>query len=1040
MCLEKNSKGGCNTMRKKNSFCRGAVSIFLVIVLVPSIVCASLFVDASRVKSARGLVSSAGELTLNTVLSQYDVDLNDFYGLMASAQDTDDVLSAAEDYFNACIKSQGINTTDTAKWANSIKNIFLEDEDVSDLLGLNLAPDTNVTVEKTKDGSLKNPGLVKTQVVEFMKYRSPINCVTDLFNKFKSSSKELENSAKTSDLVDKKQDYYEAQGEVAKKAYEIYQNIVKYDKLGIDSTDLNEMKSFINSLKGKYDGCHIKMVKDLYNTQGISKEFHSCSPIPSQYSHQSKYNNASAETIGGLINGLMRSYDQFMSAKDSFDENVKAYSDSYYDIQYWAYCCKNYSYFNNVYEKRNNLTNSYINLIDAVEHASGDTLNKEYVSTYNSSHISGVVKGTVKSIQSWWDTLKTMSLDAVKSVSGQGTKYNTAVEKLKILNLNDRISTSDTDKTLTDTYNTLNGYYTRYCEAFTLLSDIVKGLGQLKNLISDADEKFDTWEDKADEYYSDIELAKSDKEEINEVKQKEKDNKKLKESDVQEYINHINNVKSAVGTVKEGIPKIKYGGHSIVSAKSGSPFSTNSNDINGYAKFRNFSNVDGNDIPLNKYDLEDYAKNTCAFSMDGVGISSLNFTESNNPKIRDKKYAVYDWMIRQGFSEPLDKDKEKKYNEKKDAADDKIKNAEDLSLTDVSSENDIFGLENLPSGTFSDVDAGKITTKIKDVSSFVGKLFGDFGSTVSQAGVDTRDDLYVLDYITSMLTWQTFEYEAKYNMLDKSQQKNITCSNAASYYNDKKDAWVDIDVTKKYNKTLTNKLRNSEKTNWSYCNEVEYIMYGQKNSDSKSALNGSIYMIRFALNIPAVFSTYYKDKVLTSFAQSVNLATHGIVPAGLVKVIICLGLTAVESAKDLKTLRSGIPVILIKKNDKDLFLDNWETFTPGDNPKVTDKTEAVTFFYSDYMKLILFIKLLGSESTNIYGRLADVIQTNMSKCVIKGEKEYLLEKSQVYYTIDATLKVKPLMLNTSYVRSYMDSAPGKMENWNTIKYSATRGY
>ena len=39
-------------MKKRRFNSRGAVSIFLVIVLVPTIVCSSLFVDASRVKSA----------------------------------------------------------------------------------------------------------------------------------------------------------------------------------------------------------------------------------------------------------------------------------------------------------------------------------------------------------------------------------------------------------------------------------------------------------------------------------------------------------------------------------------------------------------------------------------------------------------------------------------------------------------------------------------------------------------------------------------------------------------------------------------------------------------------------------------------------------------------------------------------------------------------------------------------------------------------------------------------------------------------------
>lgn len=138
-------------------------------------------------------------------------------------------------------------------------------------------------------------------------------------------------------------------------------------------------------------------------------------------------------------------------------------------------------------------------------------------------------------------------------------------------------------------------------------------------------------------------------------------------------------------------------------------------------------------------------------------------------------------------------------------------------------------------------------------------------------------------------------------------------------------------------------------------------------------------------------------------------------------------------------MRTGIPVILIKKGKDDLFVDNWAFHSRETNNPVTDKTEAVTFSYSDYMKLILFLKLLGSESYNIYGRTADVIQANMSKCVLKDES-YVLSKSQVYYSITATLKVKPLMLDTSYVKSFMDDASSRMDNWNTISYSATRGY
>ena len=61
------------------------------------------------------------------------------------------------------------------------------------------------------------------------------------------------------------------------------------------------------------------------------------------------------------------------------------------------------------------------------------------------------------------------------------------------------------------------------------------------------------------------------------------------------------------------------------------------------------------------------------------------------------------------------------------------------------------------------------------------------------------------------------------------------------------------------------------------------------------------------------------------------------------------------------------------------------------------------------------------------------------KCVLKDD-EYSLSKSQVYYSIDAKVKVKPLMLDTSYVLSYIGDASDRMDSWNTITYSTTRGY
>lgn len=70
---------------------KGAISIFLVLILVPMMTVSSLFVDAGKVSLARGAAASAGDLTLNTALTDYDTQLKELYGLFATAQDTQEL-------------------------------------------------------------------------------------------------------------------------------------------------------------------------------------------------------------------------------------------------------------------------------------------------------------------------------------------------------------------------------------------------------------------------------------------------------------------------------------------------------------------------------------------------------------------------------------------------------------------------------------------------------------------------------------------------------------------------------------------------------------------------------------------------------------------------------------------------------------------------------------------------------------------------------------------------------------------------------------
>ena len=87
---------------------RGAISVFLVVVLVPMLVMSATMVDVSRVNLGNAMAVSAGDLTANTVLTNYDYQLKKMYGLLASSNNTKDFLDKMEGFYCDTIMAGGI--------------------------------------------------------------------------------------------------------------------------------------------------------------------------------------------------------------------------------------------------------------------------------------------------------------------------------------------------------------------------------------------------------------------------------------------------------------------------------------------------------------------------------------------------------------------------------------------------------------------------------------------------------------------------------------------------------------------------------------------------------------------------------------------------------------------------------------------------------------------------------------------------------------------------------------------------------------------
>ncbi|MDC7289635.1 DUF5702 domain-containing protein [Blautia schinkii] len=171
---------------------RGAISVFLTLILVPVLVFCGIIVDASRLFASKTIVSGAGELTMNAALSEYDKTLKDGYGLMAMAKkpDAPASLMKLEQYFEESCNVSLLENADT--------------EDLHTMIKLELA-ENGFSAKGVEGSSLAEYEVLRQQMLEYMKFRGPVYMVTDIIEKFKNLP--LDNIDKKQDYVKKKADY-----------------------------------------------------------------------------------------------------------------------------------------------------------------------------------------------------------------------------------------------------------------------------------------------------------------------------------------------------------------------------------------------------------------------------------------------------------------------------------------------------------------------------------------------------------------------------------------------------------------------------------------------------------------------------------------------------------------------------------------------------------------------------------------------------------------------------------------------------------------
>ena len=216
---------------------KGAISVFLVIVLLPMMIFSWILIDSARVKLAYSRVVAATDMTMNASLSNYDGILKDMYGLFAVSQSKSDLMENLDEYFIKNLMIAGLDEEAAGYLNENVIHKVLELGSTTD----NSAPYADLIspeIDKFIIGlypgsSLANPRMMKDQVINFMKYRAPLGVGLELLE----SLKNFETVDKQSAVVENKTKYYESQASLEEHLRKSWAAIERYQELHQGAVD-----------------------------------------------------------------------------------------------------------------------------------------------------------------------------------------------------------------------------------------------------------------------------------------------------------------------------------------------------------------------------------------------------------------------------------------------------------------------------------------------------------------------------------------------------------------------------------------------------------------------------------------------------------------------------------------------------------------------------------------------------------------------------------------------------------------------------------
>jgi hypothetical protein len=874
---------------------KGAVSIFLIIILVPMLTVSSIMVDSSRIKLGKAMAESAGDLTLNTALTNYDSILKEVYGLFAMSQNEDDLTANLEAYFKKTIMASKLSEEAaegfTAEIMDSIKARFFDDKpngDFSDFMKINFS---NFQAEKIENSQLSNPSVLKREIVEFMKYRAPISMGLG----FIQSLKCFNNLEKKNDVVDKKTKYYDQQSDVMKKCKDLFDDIMDFlntnvsgngTELGINNAFIENLDSILNSADASYKDFNKILVKDVYEQDPeIGPPKHKITDLGYKYKvEEYMYGSVADHDPGNLSEDeLISNFNNYLRYIDEVSPLINEISARAQNQFYDSQCVRQYNksrYSDYIY----NLDMYFGKLMTLRAEE-----NPEYEYRYDADEYEAYAEAMEKAVEVF-DKVEFCYLSyRTNELTRKATQLDTDVGNFAT-NLKDK--------------------RTRIENAIHALGNAISDANALINELNELEEKRQRWGESLDRCPEGDEFTTNTQAEFDNVSDL------FNEEQILELKSRLEQIKNVLDDLYPHIEDYKYGSKKLYEIKNRtelkSAMTVREIDI---PPITSVSKPPITDVPLESFQVKIFESNYVAGAFNGRNREDINF--------RDNPPEFFNYLYEKFYNVEEDEDKKEDFNDATNKVASNASNDVQVAVEGNSSTSFVFDKEalNLPSGDAGTLMPGNTNIGQNDDSdslkndgskkalenngSFITEMFSGFSELIRDFSIGIRDNLYVTEYGLKMFSYDTFENEIRYNMASIGTKDSLAgmISLNSSELNDEQKAKAI---------TLTTEPINAEK-NAAYGAEVEYIIFGLENAkDNVTAAYASIFGIRFVLNAIYAFTDAEIRTTSLSIATPISAATLGVIPVPLIQAVIQIAIALAETGYDFLCLREGMPIPIYK--------------------------------------------------------------------------------------------------------------------------------